>query len=180
MRHDQGWLERNLRLRRRRHGHMGDDTSIVIYDRRTHSRYPVHVWLRVGDLAVLLRPNQRMYIMSQLHVDQTVALALQATDIFGNIVDALFENTQWLNSDETVAKSTVSADGNSVMLDPVSNAVGKFTTVNVSTQIGGVAFTASVTESVVAGAVANLVIVETFSPKQAPAPAPAPTPAPAP
>lgn len=179
MGHDRNWWKNTLCPRpndhdhQRRHKITGDDTAIMFYDRHTHSRFPIHIWLRINDLAILLRPNERMYVMSQLHVDQSVVLSLQATDVFGNLVDATFENTQWANSDETAAVSTTGADGNSLSLVPAGNAVGKSTTVNMTTNIGGAVFTASVTESIVAGDVAAVAIVETFSPKQAPAATPA-------
>lgn len=154
----------------RKHHPRRDDGSICL---------KIYIWLRINDTAIMLRPNQRTYVMSQLHTDQIVTLSLQAVDSQGNIVDATFENTQWSNSNEAAAASKVSDDGLTDTLTPGSGAIGQATTVSVSTQIGGVTFTASITETIVAGAVAGVQLIETFSPKPAPTPAPTPAPAPA-
>lgn len=102
--------------------------------------------------------------MSQLHIDQIVTLSLIAVDSNGNPVGfAPDAPPVWTNSDESVATSVVSGDGLTDTLTPVK--VGGVTTVNVSASIGGVGFSASIDEAVVAGAVAGIKIVETFSPK---------------
>ena len=129
-----------------------------------HHHFHPHVWLRVGQTAILLNSLERTYVMSQLHIDQIVTLSLVAVDAKGNPVTLTPDSPPvWTNTDETAASSAVSADGLTDVLTPVT--VGKTTTVNVSVAIGGVTFTATIDEAVVAGAVAGVKIVETFSPK---------------
>ena len=105
--------------------------------------------------------------MSQLHIDQIVTLSLLVTDVAGNIVNTPFDSAPvWApSSDPTAAVGVPSADGLTDVVTPAGNAVGKVATFSVSAIIGGTTFTASVDESIVAGAAAAVKIVETFSPK---------------
>jgi len=140
------------------------------HEHHEHHRFHPHVWLQINQTAILLNSLERTHAMSQIHIDQVCTLSLVAVDSKGNQV-ALNPDAppNWTNSDESAATSAVSADGLTDTLTPV--AVGKTTTVNVSVSIGGVIFTASIDEAVVAGAVAGIKIVETFAPAAA-----APTP----
>ncbi len=113
-------------------------------------------------------------MQAQIHVNETCTVALQAVDEFGNIVtDATLTNTSFSNSDDTVLTSTPSADGNSDLIDPNTTAAGKSSTLSISTQIGTAIFTSDVEFDVVAGPVAGINPVLTFSPRT-PTPAPGP------
>lgn len=130
-----------------------------------HQHRGVHVWLRINNSAVLLKPNERTFIMSQIHVDQIAVLTIQAVDSKGNPVSAAFDGPPvWTNSNEAAATSSVAADGSTDTLTPVGTAVGQSTTASVVATIGGTQFTASIDEAIVAGAVAGIKIVETFQP----------------
>lgn len=134
--------------------------------RHRHPHPHIHVWLQINhNVAVLLNPHRETFVMSQLHVDQTVTLSLIAVDSAGTQVPFKPDAPPvWTNSDESVATSAVSPDGLTDTLTP-TDAVGGVTTVNVSVLIGGVPFSATVDETVVAGAIAGIKIVETFAPK---------------
>lgn len=105
--------------------------------------------------------------MSQLHIDQFDNLSLAAVDAKGNVVSPIpFDSAPvWTNSDDTAATLAAATDGLSASLTPVK--AGGVTTVTVSASIAGTPFSATLDVSVVAGAVAGLSIVETFSPTPA-------------
>jgi hypothetical protein len=127
-----------------------------------------HYWLKIAQLAILLVENKELFIMSQLHVDQTVSLSLQASDAAGNMVKFTPDAPPtWVNSNPAAATDAVAADGLTDVLTPVAGATGQTTTVTVSVVIGGVTFTATIDEAIVAGAIAGVKIVETFSPAAA-------------
>lgn len=131
----------------------------------SHHGNPIRFhWLRIGSLAILLEKDKEPFIMSQLHIDQTVSISIVATDVAGNTVAFTPDAPPiWTNSNPAAATDAVSADGLSDVLTPV--AVGLTTSVGVSVVIGGVTFTATIDEAVVEGAIAGIKLVETFSPK---------------
>lgn len=103
--------------------------------------------------------------MSQLHVDQVVTLGLMAVDSKGNQVKFVPDAPPvWTNSNNAAATAAVSADGLTDVVTPVAGSEGQVDTVSVVVSVGGVQFTASVDETVVAGAIAGVKITETFSP----------------
>lgn len=103
--------------------------------------------------------------MSQLHVDQIATLGIMAVDSHGNqVVFKPDAPPVWTNSNDAAAKSAVSADGLTNVLTPIVGADGQVDTASVIVAIGGVQFTASVDETIVAGAIAGIRITEAFSP----------------
>lgn len=128
----------------------------------------VHLWLVVHDkFAVRLIPNRKVFVMEQLHVNETDTLSILATDEFGNIVDSAVSNVVWSNSNEAAAVSS-NPTPETLLLTPVTNAVGQETTVDVSVTISGTTFTAQDTLTIVAGPVAGIRIVHNFAPRTAP------------
>jgi hypothetical protein len=132
-----------------------------------HHQHPGRIryyWLKINQLAILLVENQEVFVMSQLHIDQIVTLSIEATDVAGNVVPFTPDAPPvWANGNPAAATDVVSADGLTDVLTPV--AVGQTDSVKVSVVIGGVGFTATIDETIVAGKVAGIRIVETFSPK---------------
>lgn len=131
----------------RGHRHSGDDGSILVYEAATNLRKRVHIWLRIDDLAVLMRQNHKMHVMTELPVDEISVISLQAVDAGGNIV-ANLADIEWSNSNDDVVKAAF--DGAGIVLEPIDDAVGKNTTVHVSIVIDGTGFSASIGESIVA------------------------------
>lgn len=128
----------------------------------------VHIWLMVDDdVGFRLIPNRKVYAMQQLHVNERATLSIQAVDEFGNLVDATVSNPQWTNSNELAAVSS-NPTPEQLLLDPVTNAVGQETTVDVTVQINGVNFSASDQFTIVAGPVAGINLVTNFNPKNPP------------
>jgi hypothetical protein len=137
--------------------------------RHRHRHKSLHLWLSIrqgrGRMVILLNPRERTVVMSQLHVDQIVTLGIIAVDSKGNQVKFAPDAAPlWTNSNNAAATSVVSPDGLSNVLTPVAGAVGQVDTVTVVVVIGGVTFTATIDETVVAGAVAGVKITEAFSP----------------
>lgn len=134
-----------------------------------HRHRGLHLWLVLKQdrsrVAILLHPKERTFIMSQLHVDQVVTLGLMAVDSKGNQVKFVPDAPPvWTNSNNAAATAAVSADGLTDVVTPVAGSEGQVDTVSVVVSVGGVQFTASVDETVVAGAIAGVKITETFSP----------------
>jgi len=120
--------------------------------------------LFIGQTAVLMHPRERTIVMSQLHVDQIVTLGIVAVDAKGNQVAFVPDSPPiWVNSNEAAAKSAVAVDGLTNVLTPLADAVGQSTTASVVVTVGGVQFTASVDELIVAGTLAGVKITESFS-----------------
>ena len=146
---------------RRRYRHCGQSTDDTVC-------LPIHIWLvHDNGLAIRLIPNRKVHIMQQLHVNETATLSLQAVDVYGNIVDATLGTPVWSNSNEAAAVSS-NPTPETLKLDPVTNAVGQETTVDVSVMINGTSFSAQEVFSVVAGPVAGISIVTNFNPKEPP------------
>lgn len=140
-------LMRKLNRRRHQHRHRGH-----------HAR---HVWLKVSGVAVRLNPIEGTFIMSNLALNQIVTLSLIITNDAG-VVSPADSAPVWTNSNAAAATSAVSSDGLTDVLTPVAAGV---TTVVVTVMINGVAYTATVDETVIAAGLAGVKIVETFSPK---------------
>lgn len=136
------------------------------HGRRPHPhRRRIRVWLGIGETRVLMRPNEGMFTMSNLRLDQTVTLSIEAVDAAGNPVPAVFDAPpSWSNSAESVATMAVAADSLTAVLTPVAGSLGQSTTVTVSAVIGGATFSATMDYTITAGAVAGIRIVETFNP----------------
>lgn len=133
-----------------------------------HRHRGLHLWLVLrqdrNQIAILLKPRERAFVMSQLHVDQVVTLGIMAVDSRGNQVKFTPDTTPvWTNSNDAAATSKVSPDGLTNVLTPVAGGEGQVDTASVVVVIGGVQFTASVDETIVSGGVAGIKITETFS-----------------
>lgn len=121
----------------------------------------VRVWLTTepAGVSVLLDPKGTTYLMSNLRLDQLNNLSIEAVDANGNPVPAAIESATWSNSNDAAA--TLAATDATAVLTPV--ALGE-TTVSVTAVVGGQSFSASITVTVVPGAVAGIRIVENISP----------------
>jgi hypothetical protein len=123
------------------------------------------VWIRFKETAILLRPNQREFIMRQIHEDTLDTITIAAVDSQGNPVSPVVFDAPpaWTNTDDAVAKLTVAPNALSAVLDPQT--VDGVTTVSVSVVIGGTTFAARADYTVISGAVASISLVDTFSPR---------------
>jgi hypothetical protein len=150
------------------HNHFRD------WHRRHHSggklsqhHHMLSYWLQIGDLAILLDRNCKdIFVMSQLHKKEKVTLSIIARDVAGVPVQfAPDSKPVWTNSNPAAATDAVAADGLSDVLTPAPAAnIGDVTSVGLTVVIKGIAFTATVDETIVDGDVASIEIVETFSP----------------
>ena len=105
--------------------------------------------------------------MSNLRLDQTVTLSIEAIDAGGNPAPVVFDAAPtWTNSNPAAATNVVAADGLTNVLTPVPGALGLATTVTVAASIGGMAFTATADYTITAApiVITSIRIVETFSP----------------
>ena len=128
---------------------------------RPHRRR-IRVWFGIGPTNILLRPNEESFIMSNLRLDQTNALSIEAVDANGTAVPSVFDSPPvWTNSNDTKATVAAAADGLTAVVTPVS--LGE-TTVTVSASIGGASFSATLVITVVAGLVVGIRIVENITP----------------
>ena len=101
--------------------------------------------------------------MSDIRLDQTATLSVEAVDAFGNPVPAVFDSPPaWTNSNDAAA--TLAVSGDTATLTPVAGGVGQSTTVTVTASIAGVPFSASVDYTVIAAAVAGIRIVAVLNP----------------
>lgn len=131
---------------------------------RHHHRRPRHirVWLTINQTAILLEPFREAFIMSDIRLDQTGALSIQAVDVFGNPTPAVIDSVTWSNSNDSAA--TLAVAGNDATLTPVAGGIGQSTTVTAVATIGGATFSATTDFSVIAGAVAGVAIVTVLNP----------------
>lgn len=130
-----------------------------------HQHVRKHYWFVTDKCAVLLIPNTEIFMAQQLHVDQIDTISIAAVDAAGNPVVATFDSPPvWTNSNPLAATNVVSSDGLTNVLTPVAGATGQVTTVAVTAIIGGTTFTASSDYTIVAGAVAGINLVDSFSP----------------
>jgi len=104
--------------------------------------------------------------MSELHKRETVKLSIIARDVAGVPVQFVPDSPPvWTNSNPAAATDAVAADGLSDVLTPVPTAnIGDVTSVGLTVIIKGIAFTATIDETIVDGNVASIEIVETFTP----------------
>ena len=101
--------------------------------------------------------------MSDIRLDQTATLAVEAIDAFGNPVPAAFDSPPaWTNSNNAAA--TLAVSGDSATLTPVAGGVGQSTTVTVTASIGGAPFSGSIDYTVVSGVIVGIRIVATLNP----------------
>lgn len=121
------------------------------------------VWLRINTSSSLLAPYVETFIMSNIRLDQTAALSVEALDAFGNPVPAVFDAPPvWANSNDAAA--TLAVTGNTAVLTPAAGSVGQSTTVSVVATIGGAPFSASIDYTVTGAAVASIRIVAVLNP----------------
>jgi hypothetical protein len=126
---------------------------------------PYDVWLLTNKFTVFLIHKTEMIMATSLHVDQIDTQTILATDAKGNPVTVTWDSPPvWINSNPAAATNVVSSDGTSNVLTPVSTGIGLSTTVGVAAMLGGVPFSASTTYTIIAGTVAQIAIVDTFSP----------------
>ncbi len=100
-----------------------------------------------------------------LHVDQIDTVTLQAVDAKGNIVPLTPDAAPvWTDSVPAAVSQTPSTDGLSDVLT-AAGTPGQVSTIGVTVLVGGVSFSAQDDVMVVAGAIAGIKLVHTFSPK---------------
>jgi hypothetical protein len=111
--------------------------------------------------------------MSALHIDMLRTLSLQFKDSQGHLVSGVTPDSmpQWAFTDPTSIQSSVSADGLTVAETPLKTPGQSDATVTVV--VGGVTFTATDQQPVIAGNIASVAIVETDVANPNPQPAPA-------
>jgi hypothetical protein len=156
-----------------------------------HKTKPPHphkqnVWLVVNSIAMFLHPNKENFMAQNLHIDQIDNLSIAATDAAGNPQTPTFDSPpSWTLNDPASSGATLvaSADGLTAVLTPPATP-GASVTVNLTGVIGGQNYSATLSVTFVAGAIASISIVAVAAPRPpsttttAPAPTPAPAPAP--
>lgn len=101
---------------------------------------------------------------TNIHIDQIDTISIQAVDASGNVVPVTYDSPPvWTNSNPAAATNVVSADGTTNVVTPVASAIGQTTTIGVTAIISGTTFTASNDYTIIAGTVASIRLVDTFS-----------------
>lgn len=125
----------------------------------------IGLWYARTGFSVLLIPNMEIFMATNIHIDQIDTITIQPVDAAGNPVAGVVYDSPpvWTNSNPAAATNVVSADGTSNVVTPVASAIGQTTTIGVTAIVSGVTFTASNDYTIIAGSVAGIRLVDTFS-----------------
>ena len=131
------------------------------HERRHHPRRHFRIWLTIDGLSILLKRGET-FIVTDLRLDQTSALSIEAIDTGGVAVPAVIDAATWTNYNPA-AGTLVSTDATAVF---TPSTVGESTTVSVTANANGNPFSASVSYTVTAALVviARIRIVENITP----------------
>ena len=126
---------------------------------------PPHAYhLVTKNLVLTLKPHGTVHMAQNLPIDKTDTITIQAVDAQGNVVPFTPDAPPvWTDSAPSAVKAAPSADGLSNALTGLT--VGQSSNIGVTMKVAGVTYSATDTVTVVAGAIAGIRLVHTFSPK---------------